>query len=166
MRTRIPGFVTMIATIGAAILNCSSQAEALEPAAAVTELKVQGAAASCESRETWTPLFNGHNLDGWYTFLQKHGKNSDPDHVITIEDGAIHLYKDAADQSHVVMGYIGTEKEYGNYHLRLQYRWGTKKFEPRYKLKRDAGLYYHILGPDAVWPRRSSIRSSKPTSVI
>ena len=101
----------------------------------------------------WIPLFNGRNLDGWYTFLQKHGKNSDPDHVITIEDGAIHLYKDAADASRVVMGYIGTEKEYGNYHLRLQYRWGTKKFEPRFKLKRDAGLYYHILGPDAVWPR-------------
>ena len=51
------------------------------------------------------------------------------------------------------MGYIGTEKEYGDYHLRFQYRWGEKKFEPRYKMKRDAGLYYHILGPDAVWPR-------------
>ena len=101
----------------------------------------------------WTPLFNGRDLTGWYTFLQKHGKNSDPDRVITIEDEAIHLYKHAADASTVVMGYIGTEKEYGNYHLRFQYRWGAKKFAPRYALKRDAGLYYHILGPDAVWPR-------------
>ncbi|WP_406694183.1 DUF1080 domain-containing protein [Singulisphaera sp. Ch08] len=103
--------------------------------------------------EAWTPLFNGRDLTGWYTFLQKHGKNSDPDRVITIEDGAIHLYKHPADASTVVMGYIGTEKEYGNYHLRFKYRWGEKKFEPRYKLKRDAGLYYHILGPDAIWPR-------------
>jgi Domain of Unknown Function (DUF1080) len=121
-----------------------------------TTSPIAGDAASAvagQSKEHWVPLFNGQNLDGWYTFLQKHGKNSDPDRVITIEDGAIHLYKDAADASHVVMGYIGTEKEYGNYHLRLQYRWGIKKFEPRYKLKRDAGLYYHILGPDAVWPR-------------
>jgi Domain of Unknown Function (DUF1080) len=106
-----------------------------------------------QADEPWIPLFNGRDLDGWYTFLQKHGKNSDPDHVITIEDNTIHLYKNVADGSHVVMGYIGTDKEYGNYHLRLQYRWGTKKFEPRYKLKRDAGVYYHILGPDAVWPR-------------
>jgi hypothetical protein len=98
-----------------------------------------------KSDERWLPLFNGRNLDGWYTFLQKHGKNSDPDHVITIEDGAIHLYKDAEEGSQVVMGYIGTEKEYANYHLRLQYRWGTKKFAPRHKLKRDAGLYYHII---------------------
>ncbi len=103
--------------------------------------------------ERWTPLFNGRDLTGWYTFLQRHGKNQDPDRVIAIEDGAIHLYKQAAEGSNVVMGYIATEKEYGNYHLRFQYRWGTKKFQPRYALKRDAGLYYHILGPDAVWPR-------------
>jgi hypothetical protein len=73
--------------------------------------------------------------------------------VITIEDGAIHLYKNAPEGSTVVMGYIGTEKEYENYHIRFQYRWGTKKFEPRSKLKRDAGFYYHLRGPDAVWPR-------------
>jgi hypothetical protein len=103
--------------------------------------------------ERWTPLFNGRDLNGWYTFLQVHGKNQDPDRVITIEDGAIHLYKHAADGSKVVMGYISTEKEYGNYHLRLQYRWGEKKFEPRYRMKRDAGLYYHLTGPDRVWPR-------------
>ena len=81
-------------------------------------------ARAAPADEHWTPLFNGRNLDGWYTFLQKHGKNNDPDHVIAIEDGAIHLYKDAAEGSQVVMGYISTDKEYGNYHLRLGYRLG------------------------------------------
>ena len=99
------------------------------------------------------PLFNGRDLTGWYTFLQKHGKNQDPDRVITIEDGMIHLYKNTPEGSTVVMGYIATEKEFGDYHLRLQYRWGAKKFQPRFALKRDAGLYYHLNGPDAVWPR-------------
>ena len=101
----------------------------------------------------WTPLFNGRDLDGWYTFLQKHGKDRDPDGVITIEEGSIRLYKNAEDKSEVVMGYIATEKEYGDYHLRLRYRWGTKKFQPRSAMKRDAGLYYHLIGPDAIWPR-------------
>jgi hypothetical protein len=112
-----------------------------------------GRPAAVAQAERWTPLFNGRDLTGWYTFLEKYGKDQDPDHVITIEDGAIHLYKNAEDRSKVVMGYISTEKEYGNYHLRLQYRWGGKKFEPRYKLKRDAGLYYHVTGPDQIWPR-------------
>ncbi len=103
--------------------------------------------------QDFTPLFNGRDLSGWSTFLQKHGKNADPDHVITIENGVIHLYKNAANGDNVVMGYIATEKEYGDYHLRVQYRWGAKKFRPRYELKRDAGIYYHIQGPDAVWPQ-------------
>ena len=113
----------------------------------------KGEAYPTVKEDVWTPLFNGKDLKGWYTFLQKHGKNSDPDRVITIEDNAIHLYKHAEDKSNVVMVYIGTEKEYSDYHLRFDYKWGDKKLEPRYKLKPDAGLYYHILGEDKVWPR-------------
>jgi len=118
-----------------------------------TASRTAGQDAPPRAATGWTPLFNGRDLTGWYTFLQKHGKDRDPDRVITIEDGAIRLYKHAAEGSAVVMGYIATEKEYGDYHLRLQYRWGAKKFQPRLALKRDAGLYYHITGPDAVWPR-------------
>lgn len=117
------------------------------------EPKPMGPNAQPPAANEFKPLFNGKDLTGFYTFLQKHGKNSDPDKVITIEDGVIHLYKHARDGENVVMGYIGTEAEYGDYHLRFQYRWGGKKFEPRYKLKPDAGLYYHIQGKDAVWPQ-------------
>jgi hypothetical protein len=149
MLTLTLALVTTTTALGWA-LECPPASGAQPPALAPESAAKPPAGAP---PERWVPLFNGRNLDGWYTFLQKYGKNRDPDHVIAIEDGVIHLYRDAADGSRVVMGYIGTEKEYGDYHLRLQYRWGTKKFEPRYKLKRDAGLYYHILGPDAVWPR-------------
>lgn len=99
------------------------------------------------------PLFNGRNLDGWYTFLQKHGKNNDPDKIITIENGVIHLYKNTPDRSQVVQGYIATQQEYANYHLRVEYKWGQKQFAPRDKLLRDAGIYYHMVGSDNVWPR-------------
>ncbi len=144
--------LTLAAGISLAGLGIVAAAGAAleEPAA-----RNRGAVGSTDepTKEGWVALFNGRDLTGWYTFLQKHGKDRDPDHVIAIEDGAIHLYKDATERDNVVMGYIATEKEYGNYHLRFQYRWGTKKFQPRYALKRDAGLYYHLNGPDAVWPR-------------
>jgi hypothetical protein len=103
--------------------------------------------------EAFHPLFNGRDLTGWYTFLQKHGKASDPDRIVTIEDGSIHLYKHAEQGSNVMMGYIATEKEYGDYHIRFDFRWGAKKFQPRLALERDAGFYYHIQGPDKVWPQ-------------
>jgi len=156
--------IQLVTTVALALASVPCEIQAAEGGTAVVgllttthdSLRAGSTAASARQRPAastgWVRLFNGHDLDGWYTFLQKHGKNRDPDRVITIEDGAIHLYKHATDASEVVMGYIATEKEYGDYHLRLQYRWGDKKFQPRYKLKRDAGLYYHIIGPDAVWP--------------
>ena len=53
-------------------------------------------------------LFNGKNLDGFYTFLEKQGKNNDPDHVFRVENGAVHV-------SGTEFGYFITEKEYGDY---------------------------------------------------
>jgi len=63
------------------------------------------------------------------------------------------MYKDAAEGSAQPNGYIVTEKEFSNYHLRLEYRWGTKRFAPRANGRRDAGVLYHITGKDGVWPR-------------
>lgn len=101
----------------------------------------------------WELLFNGRDLTGWHIFLQEHGKDRDPDGIVAIENGMIHLYKNAVPSSRVLMGYISTDKEWSDYHLRLEFKWGEKKFEPRLALPRDAGLYYHITGHDAVWPR-------------
>src|SRR5262249_48816842 len=72
------------------------------------------------------PLFNGKNLDGWYLFLQKHGRDNDPEKVVTVENGEIHAYKDAKNGAEVVMGYIGTNDSFSDYHLRLKYKWGNK----------------------------------------
>jgi putative membrane-bound dehydrogenase-like protein len=101
----------------------------------------------------WVRLFNGKDLTGWFSFLQKHGRDSDPDHVITIEDGAIHAYKGARNGSEVVMGYIGTAQSFSDYHLRLQYKWGKNQFKPRFALKPDAGIYYHHVTENVVWPQ-------------
>ena len=34
-------------------------------------------------------LFNGKNLNGWYTFLKKEGRNNDPNKVFTVKNGLI-----------------------------------------------------------------------------
>jgi neutral ceramidase len=118
-----------------------------------TIFALQARADRIDNPMGWRALFNGKNLDGWYTFLQEHGKDSDPDQIIAIEDGVIHCYKDAPHGSKVVMGYIATNDEFENYHLRFEFKWGEKQFQPRLELKPDAGLYYHMCGPDAVWPK-------------
>jgi hypothetical protein len=101
----------------------------------------------------WIPLFDGKSFDGWYTYLQKHKKNEDPTKVFQAYDGVIHVYQDHSESDDVPFGYLATNLEYSNYHLRLEYKWGNKKFRPRAEQRRDAGLLYHLVGPDVVWPR-------------
>jgi putative membrane-bound dehydrogenase-like protein len=101
----------------------------------------------------WIKLFDGKNLDGWHTNLLGIGKNKDPQHVFQVHDETIHVYKDHANGTKAPKGYIATDVEYSYYHLRFQYKWGDKRFAPRADARRDAGLLYHCVGPDHVWPR-------------
>jgi len=90
-------------------------------------------------------LFNGRDFSGWYTFIEGDGRNNDPDRIFTIEAGGV---------IHVLgkkMGYLGTEKEYSNYRLSLEFKWGEKKWPPHENEPRDAGVLYHCVGPDKVW---------------
>lgn len=110
--------------------------------------------------EAWEPLFNGKNLDGWTVAYANPAIDSRPASALfEVADGAIHAYsKDAAGTAQS-QAYIQTTSDYSDYHLRLEYRWGEKKFLPRLDLVRDAGLLYHVYGaePDA-WPRSAEFQ--------
>jgi hypothetical protein len=93
-----------------------------------------------------TQLFNGKDLTGFYTYLRDVGKNTDPKKVFTVTDGAIHVSGEA-------FGYLATEKEYENYHLTVEFRWGEKTHAPRADNARDSGVLLHMTGEDRVWPQ-------------
>lgn len=103
--------------------------------------------------DAWISLFNGKNLDGWYTYLSSTGRNRDPQNVFKVDDGTLHILDVPDNGQRQAFGYVATTSTYGNYHLRFQYRWGDKRFPPRENLKRDSGLLYHVTGGDKVWPR-------------
>lgn len=92
------------------------------------------------------PLFNGKDLTGFDTFLTKEGLNSDPNHVLTVEHGTVHV-------SGTEMGYIITRQPYANYYLRAEFKWGEGTFGVRQGQARDSGILYNIQGPNKVWPR-------------
>jgi len=91
-------------------------------------------------------LFNGKDLSGFYTYLKPHGKNSDPNKVFTVADGVIRV-------SGQDFGYFATEKEYENYHLTVEFKWGDETFAPRKDKARDSGLLFHMVDEDKVWPK-------------
>ena len=85
-------------------------------------------------------LFNGRNLDGWYTWLQE-TKYKDPKHVFTVRDGAIRV-------SGEDWGGLTTKKAYRDYHLIVEWKWGGPNLGKREGRARDSGILVHGVGED------------------
>jgi hypothetical protein len=121
---------------------------------------------SAQAQNTgWTPLWNGKDLDGWTTWMQRPsptsevpglardasgrytepiGSGRDPLKVFTVDsdvDGraAIRISGEA-------FGELRTKASFKDYHLKLQFKWGQKKWPPRDapETRRDSGLLYHV----------------------
>ena len=94
-------------------------------------------------------LFNGKNLQGWYkvTDNKSYDKN-----LFAAENETIHVYPQQAANSTQSFGAIITEKEFENYVLTVEYKWGEKKFKPRDEYVRDAGVLIHMFGENVIWP--------------
>jgi hypothetical protein len=113
-----------------------------------------------------TPLFNGKNLDGWDTWLGRPlgkkevvGLNQDPKQVYTVVEADGHP---AIRISGEIFGAITTQKEFENYHFKLEFKWGEKRWPPREKAVRDSGLLYHCVGPhgaaNSFWMRSQELQ--------
>jgi hypothetical protein len=102
----------------------------------------------------WTPLFNGRDLSGWTNYVSTQpaldnnqkaatvrGVNKDVRGVFTVVDGAIRV-------SGEEWGGLSTVGEYENFHLKFDFKWGTKKWHPRENAPRDSGMLYYAVGPD------------------
>jgi hypothetical protein len=123
------------------------------------------AAPRTRAQNDWKPLWNGKDFDGWTTWMQKPsptsdvpdlpkdaqgrytepiGSGRDPLKVFTVNpdvDG-----RAAIRISGEVFGELRTRASFQNYHLRLQFKWGEKKWPPRdgATTQRDSGLLYHV----------------------
>ncbi|MCK5700539.1 MAG: DUF1080 domain-containing protein, partial [Cyclobacteriaceae bacterium] len=97
--------------------------------------------AQHHSNDNTIQLFNGENLDGWYTFLKDRGRDKDPKNVFTVTDGMIRI-------SGEEWGCITTLDEYENYKLEMEFKWGELSYEPRLNNARDCGVLLHSQGED------------------
>jgi hypothetical protein len=83
-------------------------------------------------------LWNGKDLTGLTTWL-KGTKHDDPRKVFSVKDGVIHVSGDG-------FGYLATDKEYRDYHLTVEYKWGKKTDGGKYV--RNSGILLNAIGPD------------------
>ena len=106
--------------------------------------------------DKWESLFNGKDLTGWDTYIGPDlddagkpingtpiGLNNDPRHVFTIvKDNGENVIRISGEN----WGAISTKKEYKNYHLQLQFKWGALSWGQKKGKKKDSGLLYHSVG--------------------
>ena len=82
------------------------------------------------------------------------GLGRDPRRVFTVEreggEPVLHV-------SGEIYGGLTAREQFGDFHLRLQMKWGARKWPPRTDAKRDSGILYHATGPHGafwnVWKR-------------
>jgi hypothetical protein len=111
----------------------------------LTFLVLVGVHALACSATAWQDLFNGKDFTGWDKYLAKpYGLNHDPKNVFTVveTDGA-----PAIRVSGEIYGAITTHQEFTNFHMRLEFKWGDKRWPPRENVGRDSGILYCCQGP-------------------
>jgi hypothetical protein len=86
-------------------------------------------------------LFNGKNLDSWYTFIKDKGKNNDPNKVFTVQNEMIRI-------SGEEFGCITTNDEFENYKLTVEFKWGELTYAQRLDKARDSGILLQSIGED------------------
>src|ERR1043165_1498491 len=92
-------------------------------------------------------LLNGQNLDEFYSFLRGIGLTNDPHKVFTLmSNGTLRI-------SGQDWGYLATKKDYSNYKLVAEFRWGKQTWGDRLTNARDSGILVHMGGKDQVWPK-------------
>lgn len=131
-------------TLGPTLLPLKTLAQAAAP-----ELTLPAAGA-----DGWISLINDRDLTGWYSMLQKSGKDvAEHKRIVTMENEMLHVMGADVDDTQYEPGYLATHQEFENVRIRVEYKWGVKQFAPRTLSKRDNGLLYALVGEDKVWPR-------------
>ena len=121
----------------------------------ITPLLIVSSISHAEERQAkdgFVPLFDGTSLEHW----RCGSTDSDTDFadfVLDDKKDVIHLYKGAKDGSKQKADVLYTKKAYSHYILKLEYKWGEKKYAPRAKADRDAGLLFHMIKDfNKIWP--------------
>lgn len=123
--------------------------------------------ANCSSspKENWEVLFDGSSLDGWDTYLGVRRIQGDTTVTaplgLNVDTSVFKIVRQNGENilrvSGEIWGGISTKREFENYHLQLQFKWGELRWYPKENDRRDSGLLYHGVGEhgkgDGYWLR-------------
>ena len=110
---------------------------------------LRAGAAESKPQQPVTPkdgvikLLDGNDLGQFYVFMRD-TKYEDPRRVFTVADGVLHVSGDG-------VGGICTKREYRDYHMICEFKWGERTWGNRKSAARDSGVLVHGTGPDGAF---------------
>ncbi len=112
---------------------------------AISDLK--GAVQPKNADTDAAKLLEGLGMDNFYTWIEGSGTFVDPKGVFTLKDGVLHITGEK-------LGYLATRKEYSDYRLVAEFKWGEHVTKLTSKDKgRNSGIIVNAVGEDKEWMR-------------
>jgi hypothetical protein len=100
---------------------------------------------SCRKESAWQPLFNGNDLGNWDKYIGTPLKGKDSLFKLATPENVFSVVERNGEKliriSGTVNGSLATRQSFGNYHLKLVFRWGDSVYTTR-----NSGLLYHSFG--------------------
>lgn len=100
---------------------------------------------SCRKETVWQPLFNGNDLSNWDKHIGTPLKGKDSLFKLATPENVFSVVEQNGEKliriSGTVNGSLATRQSFGNYHLKLVFRWGDSVYTVR-----NSGLLYHSFG--------------------
>jgi hypothetical protein len=100
---------------------------------------------SCEKEGQWISLFNGQNLDNWDKYIGSPLKGMDSLARKATTENVFSVVNENGTGLIRIAGYVNgslaTKEKFGNYHLRMVFRWGDSVYATR-----NSGLLYQSTG--------------------
>lgn len=110
------------------------------------------------SKQQWSPLFNGQDLNDWIVKINHHDVGVNWGNTFRVEDGILKVLYDQYGDFNEQFGHLYYKQPYSYYHLVVEYRFvgELQRGAPSYTL-RNSGVMYHSQDPrtmprDQNWP--------------
>ncbi len=105
-----------------------------------------------QGEEDEIQLFNGKDFTGWEVLVGEESIPLEEQEIFSVKEGEIHVYPTQKGGSKQPFAGLVTKRSFENYHLKVDFKWGKKKFAPRANAVRDAGVLVHVMDANKIWP--------------
>lgn len=101
------------------------------------------------AEDTWTPLFNGKNLDGWTAKIKGYPLGEDPMGTFRVEHGLLKVRYDRYDDFAGRFGHLFHSQALSHYALHIEYRFVGDQAQggPPGWAVRNSGVMLHATAP-------------------